>query len=200
MFPSIALVSEITTMPTTPLTTSKRAFERAMQLAVVSGLRGALGVALVQNAYNRPNKQSWALAAMGEMVVDKVPFVPSRANLFMVIPRAAAGAYVAQQVMEKEGVEDQFAAPMGAVVAAGVSVLAPRIRGLLSFILPGTLVGLAEDYLALKIGGEALGITMQDVQQIGKESFQQVSDYVGTLSTETGTGAKKLQSAGAGSM
>lgn len=192
---SIAIESGATTM-----TTSKRAFERAMQLAVVSGLRSAMGVALVQSAYDRPNKKSWALAAIGEMVVDKVPFIPSRANLLMIIPRAAAGAYVAKQVMDKEGVEDQFAAPMGAVVAAGVSVLAPRVRGLLSLILPGTLVALAEDYLALKIGGDALGMSMQDVQQIGKESFEQVSDYVGTLASEAGDGAKKLQSAGAGSM
>ncbi len=73
---SIAIESGATTM-----TTSKRAFERAMQLAVVSGLRSAMGVALVQSAYDRPNKKSWALAAIGEMVVDKVPFIPSRASL-----------------------------------------------------------------------------------------------------------------------
>ena len=36
---------------------SKRAFERAMRLAVVSGLRSTFGMALMESAYGRPNKQ-----------------------------------------------------------------------------------------------------------------------------------------------
>ncbi len=182
------------------MTTSKRAFERAMRLAVVSGLKATYAVALVQAAHNRPNRKEWALAAIGEAVVDKLPFSPSRANLLLMVPRAAAGAYVAKEVMDKEGVEDQWAAPMGAVVAAGVAVLAPRIRGLLGLLVPGVLLGLAEDYLALKVGGEAVGMSMQDIQHLGQESFQQVQGYVESLGSEASHGAKKPQSVGAGSM
>ena len=86
------------------MTNSKRAFERAMRLAVVSGLRSTFGMALMEAAYDRPNRKAWAIAAMGEMVVDKIPGVPSRASLPAMIPRAVAGAYVVQQVMEREGV------------------------------------------------------------------------------------------------
>ena len=68
------------------MTASKRAFERAMRLAVVSGLRATYGVALVQAAHDRPNKKSWALAAMGEALVDKIPFAPSRGSLLLMLP------------------------------------------------------------------------------------------------------------------
>jgi len=168
-----------------------------MRLAVVSGLRSTFGVALLEAAYERPNRKNWAIAAMGEMVVDKIPFAPSRASLPAMLPRAVAGAYVAQQVMDREGVQDQWAAPMGAAVAAGVAALAPRIRGLLGVVLgvPQPLLGLAEDYLALRIGGDALGLTMDDVKRIGEESFEDVKGYVTSIAPEP-----TPQSVGAGSM
>jgi len=180
------------------MTNSKRAFERAMRLSLVSGLRSTFGVALIEAAYDRPNRKNWALAALGEMVIDKIPGIPSRASLPVMLPRALAGAYVAQQVMEREGVEDQWAAPMGAAVAAGVAALAPRVRGLLRTVLgvPGPLLGLAEDYLALKLGGEALGLTMDDLRQIGEESIEDVKGYVASVASPESSS----QSVGAGSM
>ena len=180
------------------MTDSRRAFERAMRLAVVSGLRSTFGVALMEAAYDRPNRKGWALAAMGEMVVDKVPGVPSRASLPAMLPRAMAGAYVAKQVMDREGVEDPWAAPMGAAVAAGVAALAPRIRGLLGMVLgvPSPVLGLVEDYIALRVGGDALGLSMQDLQKIGEESIEDVKGYV----TSVASSVEGLQSVGAGSM
>ena len=87
---------------------------------------------------------------------------------------------------------------MGAAVAAGVSVLAPRVRGLLATVLriPQPLLGLAEDYLALRVGGEALGLTMEDVKKIGEESFEDVKGYVTSVASPELT----RQSVGAGSM
>lgn len=177
---------------------TKRAFERAMRLAVVSGLRSTFGVALMEAAYNRPNRKAWAMAALGEAVVDKLPFVPSRASLPAMIPRAVAGGYVAQQVMAREGVDDPWAAPMGAAVASGVAVLAPRIRGLLSTVLriPDPVLGLVEDYIALKVGGDALGISMDDLKRIGEESVEEVKGYVTSMTSDHST----PQSVGAGSM
>ena len=95
-------------------------------------------------------------------MVDKDPVrMPSRASLPIDDPQGRSpGGYVAQQVMDREeGVEDPWAVPMGAAVAAGVAALAPRIRGILEHG-PGrpesAVLGLVEDYLALKIGGDAL--------------------------------------------
>jgi len=180
------------------MTDSKRAFERAMRLAVVSGLRSTFGMALLEAAYDRPNRKTWAMAAMGEMVVDKIPGVPSRASLPAMLPRAVAGGYVAQQVMEREGIEDPWAAPMGAAVAAGVAALAPRLRGLLRVVLgvPSPVLGMVEDYIALKVGGEALGLSMSDVKQIGSDSFEEIRGYV----TSGALPEKIRQSVGAGSM
>ena len=105
------------------------------------------------------------MAAMGETLVDKLPFTPSRASLAGMLPRAAAGAYVAKQVMDREGVQDPYIAPMGAAVAAGVGALASRARGLLHAVgISGVMLGLAEDYFALKVGGEALGLSMDGPQ------------------------------------
>ena len=178
-------------------TTSKRAFERAMRLSVVSGLRASLGVALLEAAYDRPNRKYWAMAAMGEMAVDKIPFMPSRASLPVMLPRVAAGAWVANQVMEREGVVDPWVAPMGGAVAAGVSALAPRIRGLLSWFVPGPLLGLAEDYLALKVGGEALGMTMNDLKSIGAETIDDLKAHFAALTENQEPGTHPV---GAGSM
>lgn len=179
------------------MTDGKRAFERAMRLAVVSGIRSTLGVALIEAAYNRPNRKNWAMAALGEIVVDKLPFVPSRASLAGMLPRAVAGGYVAKQVMDREGVDDPWVAPMGAAVAAGVAVLAPKIRGTLSLIgLPGVLLGLAEDYLALKVGGEALGMTMDDLKAIGAETIDDLKNHFAALTQD----GEPAQAVGAGSM
>jgi hypothetical protein len=180
------------------MTDSKRAFERAMRLAVVSGLRSTFGIALMEAAYDRPNRKNWALAALGEMVVDKIPIAPSRASLPLMLPRAAAGAYVAKQVMEREGIEDPWAAPMGGAVAAGVAVLAPRVRGLLASVLriPGPILGLLEDYLALKVAADALGLEMGDIQKIGEQSIEEVKGYVASV----GSHEPSRQSVGAGSM
>ena len=179
------------------MTTSKRAFERAMRLAVVSGLRASFGVALLEAAYQRPNRKYWAMAALGEMAVDKLPFVPSRASLAGMLPRAAAGAYVAKQVMDREGVEDPYAAPMGAAVAAGVAALAPKIRGALHLIgLPGVLLGLAEDYLALRIGSEAVGLSMDDLKAIGAETIDDLKAHFAALTEDH----EPAHAVGAGSM
>ena len=188
------------------MTNSKRAFERAMRLAAISGLRATLGVALLEAARNRPNRKAWAVAAMGEMVVDKIPGVPSRASLPVMLPRAVAGGYVAQQVMEQEGVNDPWAPIMGAAVASGVAALAPRIRSLLSAVLgvPSPVMGLVEDYVALKVGSEAVGLTADDLKAIGHESVGEVKNYVDSAVAASreflDQATEKLQSAGAGSM
>jgi hypothetical protein len=177
-----------------------------MRLAVVSGLRATFGVALLEAAYKRPNRKAWAVAAMGEMVVDKIPGIPSRASLVGMIPRTVAGGYVAQQVMDREGLEDPWATTMGAAVASGVAALAPRIRGILSTVLgiPSPVIGLAEDYIALKLGAEALGLSNQDLKQIGEESIEEVKGYVKDAVSASqdilGSSSEIPQSAGAGSM
>jgi hypothetical protein len=156
------------------------AFEKAMKLAVISGLKAALGPALLKTAQRRPDAGQWVAAAMGEMVLDKLGIVPSRRRLPLLIPHAISGAWVAAESMREDGVEDPWAAPMGAAVAAGVATFAPMLRVSASTILgiPDAVLGVAEDYLALKLGTETLGLSMDDVSEAAKESVEEIKERV----------------------
>ena len=155
-------------------------FERAMTLAALSGLKIALGPAFLFSAKQRPGSRNWVIGAMGEMVLDKLGVFPSRSRLPLLIPHTLAGAWVARESMREDGVEDPWAAPMGAVVAAGVSTIAPMIRITASkgLGIPDVLLALAEDYLALKLGTQAMGMSMDQVTDLARESFDEVKEQV----------------------
>ena len=157
---------------------TNRPFERAMALAALSGLKIALGPAFLLSARNRPGSRNWVMGAMGEMLLDKLGVFPSRSRLPLLIPHTLAGAWVARESMREDGVEDPWAAPAGAVVAAGVSTIVPMIRITASkgLGIPDVLLALAEDYLALKLGTQAMGMSMDQVTDIARESFEDVRE------------------------
>jgi len=160
---------------------NNEALQRAMKLAAITGLKVALGPALLASAQNRPEKRTLAMAAMGEMVLDKLPILPSRSSLPLLLPRALAGAWVAKTSLEADGVEEAWAAPLGAAVAAGVATFAPMIRKALHGVLgvPDMVIGLAEDYLALKVGGEAVGLNMNELGDVAREAVGEIQERVG---------------------
>jgi len=167
-------------------------FERAMKLAVVTGLRSMLGPALVARAKNRPEHSNLALAALAEMVVDKIPLVPSRDTLIPLIVRGLAGAWVARTLQEEEGSDNPWTVPLGAMVAMGVAVAAPKVRKTLTMTtgISDAAVGLIEDYLALRLGTEAAGLSMDEMTQVARESVEDLKDRLMPV----------VQSVGAGSM
>jgi hypothetical protein len=173
-------------------------FEKAMRLAVVTGLRSMLGPALLARARNRPDRKNWALAALGELALDKLPFVPSRDTLLPLVVRGVAGAWVARNVQEEEGeVEDPWAVPLAAAVAMGVAVAAPKLRRTIRWTtgIPDPLLGLVEDYLALRLGSEAVGMPMDEIVEAGKEALEDLRGRV-----EAVIPGSEPQSIGAGSM
>jgi len=167
-------------------------FEKAMKLAVLSGLKVALGPAFLMSSRRRPEAGMWVTAAIAEMALDKVGVLPSRSRLPLLIPHAISGAWVAHESMKEDGEEDPWAAPMGAVVAAGVSTIAPmlRITGRRVLGIPDFVLGFAEDYAGVRLGCEAVGLSMDQVTQVAKDSVAEVKDRV----------MPALQSVGAGSM
>jgi len=176
--------------------------ERALKLAVVTGLRAALGPALIAHARNKPERQTLALAALGEMVFDKLPMVPSRDSLLPLLVRGAAGAWVAGQCAEEDGEPaDPWAMPLGAAVAMGVAVAAPKIRKTLGWTtgLPQPVLGLIEDYLALRLGTEALGIPMDQLAGVARESVEGLRERFEHMEMPESV-RSALQSVGAGSM
>jgi len=171
-------------------------FEKAMKLAVVTGLRSMLGPALVARATNRPERKNLALAALGEMVADKLPLVPSRDTLIPLIVRGLAGAWVAKTLQEEEGTEDPWTIPLGAAVAMGVAVAAPKIRKTLTMTtgVSDPVLGMIEDYLALRLGSEAVGLSMDELSQIARDSVEDLKERISPVLQSVG------QSVGAGSM
>lgn len=146
--------------------------QKALTLAAVSGLKTMLGPALVMAGQRRTGWKTVAVAAIGEMILDKLPFLPSRRSLPLLIPRALAGYWAAKVSLEADGIDDPQTAAMGAAIAAGVATFAPMARGTASTILgvPSGLMGVMEDYLALKLGGDAAGLSMEQIRQIAREA------------------------------
>ncbi|WP_422928152.1 hypothetical protein [Singulisphaera sp. PoT] len=155
-------------------------FQRAMALAAITGLKLSLGPAFLMTSRKRQGARGVALAAMGELVLDKAGFLPSRYNPALLIPRTLAGAWVAHESLKEDGVEDPLAAPMGAVIAAGFASVAPMARIALSrgLGIPDLVLGVAEDYLALRLGSEATGMSMEEIAGVAKESFEEAKEQV----------------------
>jgi hypothetical protein len=179
--------------------------DRALKLAAVTGLRLALGPAIVARARYRPERHALALAALGEMVFDKLPFAGGRDALPSLIARGVAGAWVAGEVAEGEtGVRDPWAAPLGAAVAMGVAVAAPKVRRTLGWTtgLSQVFLGAVEDYFALRVGTAAAGMSMNELPEAARESVDDLRERMGWEPTVQRTlfESASTQSTGAGSM
>src|SRR5262245_60783791 len=162
------------------MSSTKTAFERAMTLAAVSGMRATLGPALLAASRRTPHARHWALAAMGEMILDKIGVLPARFRPSLMIPHAIAGGWVAHESLKEDGVEDTTAAVVGAVVAAGVASVAPIARIALNRGLgvSDALLGLAEHYLALRLGTEATELSMNQVAEVAKDAVAELGETV----------------------
>ncbi len=159
---------------------NRKPFERAMTLAALCGFKIALGPAFLATSQRRPDARNWVAAALGEMFLDKIGVFPARYRPVLLIPHTLAGAWVAHESLKSEGIDDPMAAAMGAVVAAGVAAVAPMVRITGSKVLgiPDPLLGLVEDYLALRLGTQAMGLSMHNVGDAAIESLEGVRDQV----------------------
>jgi hypothetical protein len=170
---------------------TSRAFERAMVLAALSGLKMALGPAFLATSRRWPSRQSWITAAIAEMVLDKLGVFPARYRLPLLIPHTLAGAWVARESMLEDGEDDPWAAVAGGMVAAGVSVAAPIARMAIKKVVgvPDALVGLGEDYLAVSYGCQALDVPMDDVTGAARELWDTARERARPALESMGMGA-----------
>lgn len=153
-----------------------RAYERAITLAAVSGSKIALGPAFLAAGRRRPSAGGWIAAAVGEMLLDKLGVFPARFRPALLVPHTLAGAWVARESLKEDGIDDPAGAVMGAVVAAGVAGVAPMVRIALNRGLGvhDVLLGLAEDYLFLKLGSGVTGLAMEELPHIARESVEEL--------------------------
>jgi hypothetical protein len=157
---------------------TNQAFERAMVLAALSGFKIALGPAFLATARRWPSRQSWVIAALGEMVLDKLGVFPPRYRPSLLIPHSLAGAWVARESMREDGQDDPWAAVAGGTVAAGVAIAAPIVRMTANKILgvPDALLSLGEDYLALQSGIQAMDLSMDGITGAAREALEDVKE------------------------
>jgi uncharacterized membrane protein len=158
---------------------SSDAYRRAALLGLVAGLRSLTPLALLAAAGNLPApdrafgaSSPWpvsllqapavlrgiGLAAAGELVGDKLPFIPSRVAAPVFGWRLAVGAAVGAAVCEDEGLPVVPGAAVGAVAAVVGTVAGYRARTTLSRAtpVPDPVWGLAGDAIALGVGIYAL--------------------------------------------
>lgn len=175
-----------------PVPLHRSTLGRALILAGVTGLRSALGPALVSASRRSSNRELLALAALGEMVVDKLPMVPSRSRLPLLIPRALAGYWVARQVAEQDRARNPNIPILGATAAIGAALLAPTVRSALgaAFRLPDPILGALEDVLAVSLGSRAAELTPDDLASLVTDAVALLQSAAGGASTDPAVPAR----------
>jgi uncharacterized membrane protein len=137
-------------------------------IGAASGLRSQMGMAAVilgTSPEALPSKLRGKAVtpvavtfALGELVVDKLPFTPKRTDIGPLIGRMIFGAGVAGAAAAGEGESIPLATGVGALGAAWGSFAATGARlSLAERGIPSPLVGLLEDVLAMALTAAALG-------------------------------------------
>ena len=130
---------------------NNRAFERAMALAALSGLKIALGPAFLATSRRWPSRQNWVMAAAGRDGPGQAGGLPPAVPAPPADP-AQPGRRLGGPGEHARGRRGR---PLGrggrGAVAAGVAVAAPIARIAINKVVgvPDALLGLGEDYLAL---------------------------------------------------
>ena len=171
----------------------KPSTEKALALAALCGFKIALGPAFLRASQRSGSTQTWATAALGEMALDKLGAFPARFKPMLLIPHTVAGVWTARESLKEDGeADDPSVLATAAVIAAGVTVTLPILRIALSkgLRIPDYLLGLAEDYVALQLGTKAVGMSMQQVGQIARESVEGIGDQVRPALEKVGLGDK----------
>jgi uncharacterized membrane protein len=126
-------------------------------LAAISGARCTVGpVVAARRARGTGVRRLAALAAVAELVGDKLPAMRNRTDPSGLIARAASGALVAA-ALARPGRGRLGAALIGAGVAVAAAFVSIRLRSRLTRILGGgpranAAAGLLEDLLVIGLG------------------------------------------------
>lgn len=148
---------------------------RAAALGVVAGMRSQLPLALLSLAAHQGDRDQLDLPgilaspkvtalllanAAGEIVVDKLPFTPSRLNPGSLVVRAGLGG-LAGALLSRDTRQQAFrGAAIGAVGALVGSYAGYHVRADLVAMtgLPDPLLAVLEDIAAVTIGSHAVGL------------------------------------------
>lgn len=150
-------------------------YEKAVCLGIVSGMRSMLAPAILSRHFvrNPPHqlggtvlgyltspKLAAALAVIsaGELIADKLPFVPSRISAAPLLGRAVSGAICGAALCAAEGRKRDLGAIAGGVAAVASAFAFYHLRRKISeeTDLPESMLAIAEDFTAVGIGLRAI--------------------------------------------
>lgn len=129
------------------------AYLRAFGIGVVAGMRSMTAPAIARAKTKDTISAVLTLAMLGEMLVDKLPFTPSRTSIAPLVVRAISGGISGAIVtQESEDADRRIAIGLGVFGAVAGSFLCERIRVSAAEKIPDTVVALIEDLVAFTLG------------------------------------------------
>jgi uncharacterized membrane protein len=158
----------------------KSEIARALAVGAVSGMRTLLMPALISLSArehevearfgpdsrrllgSRSVTRILSLAAVGEMIGDKLPFTPNRTEPLSLAARAVSGALSAAILASWQGRPAGPPAVLAAASAITAAHLMMRLRNEASRELPDPLVAAAEDCLAFALGTALVVYAIRD--------------------------------------
>ena len=120
-------------------------------LGVVTGMRSMSGPAALAVGRSGPLTRIMPLLALGEMIVDKTPFVGDRIDPLPLAGRAAMGGLVGGAVAREYDSPVVAGVLLGGLVAVAAAHLAYRVRA--RFADHGPVAGAVEDAIVAGIAG-----------------------------------------------
>jgi uncharacterized membrane protein len=142
----------------------------AAVLGAVSGMRSMAAPAIVSRLAHtgllpldgsqikflghRNSAKTMAVMALGEMIADKLPFIPSRTSVFPLVARAASGALSGTAFAKSRKRSVVLGGLIGSLAAVGATYGAYKLRKIAGekLHLPDAIVAVAEDGLVAACG------------------------------------------------
>ncbi len=150
-------------------------YKRAIGLSALAGLRGVSAPAFLSYylSHGRNKKLGGTifsplgdervsallgLAAVGEIIADKLPFVADRTDIGPLVGRAASGALVGAVIFINEGEQPLAGAATGVITALASTLLSfqLRTRSTSKLHIPNVLAGLLEDGIVVAAGSRLI--------------------------------------------
>jgi uncharacterized membrane protein len=127
-------------------------------LAATAGLRSMAAPALIARAIRRGDLRAPdLLPALGEMVADKTPLVPSRTSAPALLGRLLSGALAGATLFAAEGRRRNSGAILGALSAFAAAHAGERLRAAgVQKGIPDPILGTLEDRIVLVLGRRVL--------------------------------------------
>ena len=128
---------------------SEGTLSKIVALGALTGMRSTAGLATLAAAHGGAKKPVMALAAAGEMILDKTPFVGDRIDPLPLAGRTIMGASVGVMIAREQDENALLGGVLGAATALFVAHLAYHVRRRLPFSSVAS--GLLEDTLVVAI-------------------------------------------------